>query len=130
MKKFLHIKRGNCKFTKKILNAQRRGADMVIIYDHEKTLSPNVVMANDGHGHLVDIPSIFISNADGEKIVNAFNKCDKSIIFKMTYDVYVNKTAKVKFWLDASNRESYITIRDFFRDYYNVVSKKVELDLR
>jgi len=26
-------------------------------------------MANDGHGHLIDIPSIFISNADGKKLI-------------------------------------------------------------
>ena len=72
MKKFVLIKRGGCKFTKKILNAQKRGADMVIIYDNVKTLSPTVIMANDGHGHLVDIPSIFISNDDGERIKQAF----------------------------------------------------------
>jgi hypothetical protein len=34
MKKFVLIKRGTCKFTKKILNAQKLGADLVIIYDN------------------------------------------------------------------------------------------------
>lgn len=34
IKKFVLIKRGGCKFTKKILNAEKRGADMVIIYDN------------------------------------------------------------------------------------------------
>jgi hypothetical protein len=29
-------------------------------------------MANDGHGHLIDIPSIFISNSNGEKIKKAY----------------------------------------------------------
>ena len=38
---------------------------MAIIYDNDTSTAPDVVMANDGHGHLVDIPSIFISNADG-----------------------------------------------------------------
>lgn len=28
------IKRGNCKFTQKVLNAQKLGADYVIIYDN------------------------------------------------------------------------------------------------
>lgn len=72
MKKFVLIKRGNCKFTKKILNAQKRGADMVIIYDYENSASTLSVMANDGHGHLVEIPSIFISNADGLKIIKTY----------------------------------------------------------
>jgi hypothetical protein len=34
IKKFVLIKRGTCKFTKKILNAQKLGANMVIIYDN------------------------------------------------------------------------------------------------
>lgn len=48
----------------------------------------------------------------------------------MTYDVFVTEIAKVKFWLDASNRESFITIRDFFRDYYSVIKGQVEIDIR
>ena len=65
VKTFILIKRGGCKFTKKILNAQHKGAHMAIIYDNDTSTSPDIVMANDGHGHLIDIPSIFISNADG-----------------------------------------------------------------
>ena len=29
-------------------------------------------MSNDGHGHLINIPSIFISNADGDKLKKTF----------------------------------------------------------
>lgn len=72
VKKFVLVKRGGCKFTKKILNAQKRGADMVIVYDNQAGISPNVVMSNDGHGHLIDIPSIFISNFDGQKLIKTF----------------------------------------------------------
>lgn len=53
VKKFVIIKRGGCKFTKKILNAQKRGADMVIVYDYQSGIQPTVVMSNDGHGHLI-----------------------------------------------------------------------------
>lgn len=130
IKKFVLIKRGSCKFTKKILNAQRRGADMVIIYDNEVTKDPMVVMANDGHGHLIDIPSIFISNLDGEKMIKTFKKCSNSSIFKMTFEVFVTKEAHVTFFLDASNRETFVTIRDFFRDYYGVIKKYINVDLK
>lgn len=68
VKKFMLIKRGGCKFTQKVRNAQKHGADFVIIYDSIKTTKPNVIMANDGFGHLVDIPSIFITLSDGEKL--------------------------------------------------------------
>ncbi len=53
VKKFVIIKRGGCKFTKKILNAQKRGADLVIVYDNQVGIAPNVIMSNDGHGHLI-----------------------------------------------------------------------------
>lgn len=68
VKPFILIKRGGCKFTKKILNAQQKGAQMAIIYDDSSTTEPEVIMANDGHGHLIDIPSIFISGRDGLKL--------------------------------------------------------------
>jgi len=32
---FMVVKRGNCKFTQKVLNAQKIGANFVIIYDNE-----------------------------------------------------------------------------------------------
>ncbi len=69
------IKRGNCKFTQKVLNAQKLGADFVIIYDNEKTQKPHIVMKNDGHGHLVSIPSTFVSGVDGDNILRALKEC-------------------------------------------------------
>ena len=59
------VKRGNCKFTQKVLNAQKLGADYVIIYDNEPSIRPHIIMKNDGHGHLVNIPSAFVSGTDG-----------------------------------------------------------------
>lgn len=65
---FFLIKRGTCKFTKKILNAQQKGAKLAIIYDNGTSTQPHIIMANDGHGHLIDIPGIFVSHADGIKL--------------------------------------------------------------
>lgn len=102
---------------------------MVIIYDNEITSSPNIIMSNDGHGHLIDIPSVFISNADGEKILNAF-KCSNSMILKIHFDVFASKIADVTFWLDVNNRESFITLRDFYRDYHKAISNYVNYDVK
>ena len=67
------VKRGTCKFTQKVLNAQKLGADFVIIYDNETSTRPHIVMKNDGHGHLVSIPSAFVSGTDGKNILSALN---------------------------------------------------------
>ena len=48
----LLVKRGTCKFTKKVINAQQLGADMIIIYDDKPGDRPSIIMKNDGHGHL------------------------------------------------------------------------------
>ena len=32
-------------------------------------------MKNDGHGHLAEIPSLFISKADGLKLLNQTQDC-------------------------------------------------------
>lgn len=61
---FLIIRRGNCKFTLKAKNAEELGYSLAIIYNNNPDNS-DMIMVNDGFGHLVDIPSIFISQEDG-----------------------------------------------------------------
>jgi hypothetical protein len=48
----LLVKRGTCKFTEKVINAQNLGADLIVIYDNNPGEKPSVIMKNDGHGHL------------------------------------------------------------------------------
>ena len=95
---------------------------MAIIYDNDSSSSVDVIMANDGHGHLIDIPAIFISNAAGKKLIEAYNNCS-GVILKMFFEVFISKIANVTFWLNANNRQSFTTINDFHRDYYHVVQK-------
>lgn len=63
-----------------------------------------MVMSNDGHGHLIDIPSVFISGFDGEKLAKTYEKCSKSLVLKSKFDIFISKTANLTFWLDANNR--------------------------
>lgn len=68
MQRIFLVRRGSCKFTEKVINAQKMGADVVLIYDNNTSSAPSVIMKNDGHGHLTEIPSMFISNSDGLKM--------------------------------------------------------------
>lgn len=61
------ISRGNCEFVTKTLNAQKLGAQMAIIMD-DADHSNKVIMADNGYGYKVMIPSIFVSHRVGEKL--------------------------------------------------------------
>lgn len=87
-------------------------------------------MSNDGHGHLIDIPSIFISNFDGEKLISTYSKCGNNTILKVHFEVFISEIANLTLWLDINNRETFITVRNFARDYYKVISKYINIDVK
>lgn len=112
------VKRGGCKFTKKIILAQKLNIHMVIIYDNDTaSTTPNIVMANDGHGHLVEVPSIFISYKDGENILKTYQKCDKQLILLIEFDIGIAEKAYTTLFLDPGHREGFIMLRDFYANY-------------
>ena len=62
----LLVQRGNCSFVQKVLNGQKAGAKMVIVSDNIIEDTAHITMVDDGNGRLVHIPSIFISEQNGE----------------------------------------------------------------
>ena len=100
---FLVKRRGGCKFTQKVINAQNLGADLIIVYDDEPGDKPTVIMKNDGHGHLAEIPSLFISNIDGENLKKTNNDCKDLPVVKVKFDIEQAEVSKVILWLDANN---------------------------
>lgn len=99
----LLVKRGLCKFTEKVINAQNLGADLIIIYDDHLGDIPSVIMKNDGHGHLAEIPSLFISNTDGENLKNITKDCTDYPVVKIKFEIDQADHSKVILWLDANN---------------------------
>ena len=71
-----------------MINAQNLGADLIIIYDNVEGNNLNVIMKNDGHGHLAGIPSLFISNEDGLKLMKTTNDCPNLPIVKILFEIY------------------------------------------
>lgn len=61
------MSRGDCEFVTKTLNAQKLGAQMAIIMDDKKH-EGSIVMADNGYGYKVNIPSIFIDYESGDKL--------------------------------------------------------------
>lgn len=52
------------------------------------------------------------------------------MILKINFDVFTSKIANLTLWLDISNRESFITIRDFHRDYYSIIKDYISMDVK
>ena len=99
---FLIGERGTCKFTTKALNAQKSGASLAIIEDTNNSESGRIVMANDGFGFQVDIPSIFISYDSGEKLKRLINESNDELIMMIKFDTERSDTVLLRLWLDAS----------------------------
>lgn len=61
------VDRGNCHFVVKAQNVQRFGGVMLLVIDNKITEDPTaLVMADDGMGNSVTIPSMLIGWGDGQ----------------------------------------------------------------
>lgn len=68
------LKRGECNFTTKVKNVQEFGGKLAIIADNIVEKSELITMGDDGRGNPIKIPSIFISEEDGEKLKDTIIK--------------------------------------------------------
>lgn len=96
------IRRGQCGFGVKALNAQNAGAVAVIIWNRDETL---VNMNGGTEGASVTIPVVFVQASTGDAIVNAMNNGDDVVAFigdKTGYfgddvSVFDNKVLRAEF---------------------------------
>ncbi|CAE8620077.1 unnamed protein product, partial [Polarella glacialis] len=70
------VERGTCSFVTKVKVARQKKAHAVIIVDKENSnLTAHdirrVIVADDGYGANVDIPSILVSREEGQKLIDA-----------------------------------------------------------
>lgn len=76
---------------------------MAIIFDNTSSDNPKVIMANDGHGHLVEIPSIFISGKHGKLLKEAMKDCNGSVILQIQFETFKSPVANTTFWMDTNH---------------------------
>lgn len=97
--------RGDCKFTTKALNAQKSGAKLAIIEDKASS-KEGVIMANDGYGFMVEIPSIFISYEDGEKLKNVLRNTKEDVVALVRFETHKSDKVTLSLWIDPSTSHS------------------------
>ena len=106
----LLVKRGTCSFVKKVLNGQKAGAKMVIVSDNIVEDSAHITMVDDGNGRLVHIPSVFISEQNGEVLEKELFR--STIEVSMRFDIVQTDTVNLTLYLNIYDRHSAILVRE------------------
>lgn len=65
MSPIIMVDRGNCTFVTKVRNIEKLGIKLAIIVDNRNEHSEELIMADDGTGHSINIPSFIIRKRDG-----------------------------------------------------------------
>lgn len=137
----LMVDRGGCTFVQKVRNAQHAGAAAVIIADnacqckHEKVCAPGPedqcekhepIMADDGSGHDVTIPSVLIFKHDADPI-KAILVRGKTVRMELTWSL-PNPDGHVEWdlWTSPTDYAS-AKFKEDFKDAIVAFGEKAEL---
>lgn len=101
---------------------------MAIIMD-DKQHEQMVLMADNGYGYKVKIPTIFINHESGELLKKLLEENeDSSVMMKITFDNHKTEKVDVTFWLQGNNRHSYKLVEDF-RKFYPLIKDNINFAL-
>ena len=87
------VRRSKCSFTTKVRVAYDKGAHAVIIVVREdSTLTSedmkNIILADDGFGDKIHIPSVLVPKAEGNKLIEAAHR--GQVIIELAWDLPTN----------------------------------------
>lgn len=104
------VRRGDCTFVTKVLVAQKKRANAVIIVDAEDSTYTaadiqNMIVADDGYGANVKIPSVLISNEEGSKLIEAAMRRTEPVIVELAWDIPTQHVVRVDLWLMPGGSE-------------------------
>lgn len=82
------VDRGECTFVTKVRNIEKLGVKLAIIIDDREEYSENLIMADDGTGHSINIPSFIIRKKDGNIIKDTIiNNPTKTVYLKAELEI-------------------------------------------
>ena len=103
------VDRGGCSFITKVRNVENLGVKMAVIADNREESTEQLIMADDGSGISISIPSFLISKKDGDNIKKALNNEVGSVYIQGEIEM-VNPDNRVEYEL------WYSSILDITRD--------------
>jgi len=99
------VDRGACTFVTKVRNAQRRGASAVILVDNKEEEEIHVV-ADDGSGHDVSIPSVMMKKSDAQPIKVALKAKDPVVAELAWHWPKHEHNATIEYWYNPNSLHS------------------------
>eukprot|EP00441_Pelagodinium_beii_P041826 CAMPEP_0197629504 /NCGR_PEP_ID=MMETSP1338-20131121/7322_1 /TAXON_ID=43686 ORGANISM="Pelagodinium beii, Strain RCC1491" /NCGR_SAMPLE_ID=MMETSP1338 /ASSEMBLY_ACC=CAM_ASM_000754 /LENGTH=471 /DNA_ID=CAMNT_0043200549 /DNA_START=111 /DNA_END=1526 /DNA_ORIENTATION=- len=111
------VRRGSCSFTTKVKVAQKsKDAHAVIIVDKEdsnlKTSDmPNIIVADDGYGGDIHIPSVLIAKAEGRKLIEAAKR--EEVIIELAWDLPTQHVVTVDMWMSSASQMTHKFLKEF-----------------
>lgn len=111
------VRRGRCSFTTKVKVADKKGAHAVIIVDREdsdltqKDLM-NIIVADDGFGDKIRIPSVLITKTDGNRMIDSIQRGEE-VVVEMAWDVPTNHVVQTDLWMSSGSQESLKFLKEF-----------------
>jgi coenzyme F420-reducing hydrogenase delta subunit len=137
------VRRGECSFVTKAKVASQKGAHAVIIVDKEDSALTshdlqNIIVADDGFGQAVSIPSILISQYDGEPLIAAAKNED--VVVELAWDVPTDHVVAIDLWMNSAAADTQRFLQRFtesrktlnevmkFTPHYDVFSADPDLN--
>eukprot|EP00927_Polykrikos_kofoidii_P020694 TRINITY_DN1984_c0_g1_i3.p1 TRINITY_DN1984_c0_g1~~TRINITY_DN1984_c0_g1_i3.p1 ORF type:complete len:485 (+),score=101.38 TRINITY_DN1984_c0_g1_i3:74-1528(+) len=110
------VRRGRCSFVTKTRVAAKKGAHALIIVDQEGSTRTakdlqNIVVADDGYGTDIRIPSVLITAADGEKLIDAVKK--DPVVVELAWDIPTDHIVHMDLWMSSGSKSSLQFLKDF-----------------
>lgn len=125
------VKRGLCTFVTKSRNAQIMGLNLLILIDKESKQSISETIINDdGTGSDIKIPTIMISNDDGETILefmkskknenNLFNSNDTNVIlFEINFEIPKTSIVNYRIFMSSDSVNIYSLLNSWSSNLKN-----------
>lgn len=108
------VDRGECTFVTKVRNIEKLGVKLAIIVDDREEYSENLIMADDGTGHSINIPAFIVRKKDGNIIKDTLiNNPTKTVYLKAEMEiVHPDNRVEYELWYSSILDLNYMQVQD------------------
>jgi len=112
--KIVIVQRGQCSFVTKVRNAERAGASLLVVADHQQEDIQNVIMGDDGTGTGIRIPSMLIGKAQGAILMDQAKLNKEPVTLSAEFVMkHPDNTVEMELWYSSAN----VLALDFIKEF-------------